>query len=114
MKAYRRSGGTALLKTNIGTRYRCAVNFTLRPFYLRERTPAQAVLKYQAKVVGRRGDGSASKPKLYITGTQKNNYSGGRAFHACASVTDAPSSFARLWEIRENGQPTNSFLEIKI
>jgi hypothetical protein len=70
MKAYRRSGGTALLKTNIGARYRCAVNFTLRPFYLRERTPAQAVLKYQANVRAE-NKRSASKPKLHITGTQK-------------------------------------------
>jgi hypothetical protein len=101
MKAYTESGGTSLLKTSIGTRYRSAVNFTLRPFYLRERTPAPALLKYLANA-GRCGNEEYQNRNGTSQGL-KTNCSGDRALHACGFVTDAPPSLALLREIREMG-----------
>jgi hypothetical protein len=101
MRAYRGSGGTALLKTNIGARYRRVVNFTLRPFYLRERTSAPAFLKYLANV-GRSGNEERQNRNCTSQGL-KTNCNGDRALHACGSVTDAPPSPAILQEISEMG-----------
>ena len=101
MRAYRGSGGTALLKTNIGARYRWAVNFTLRPFFLRERAPAPALLRYLINV-GRSGNEERQNRKCTSQGL-KTNCSSDTAFHACGSVTEAPPSLATLLEIREKG-----------
>jgi len=40
IKAYKGSGNKASRILNFGTRWRCVVNFTLRPLYLREMSPS--------------------------------------------------------------------------
>jgi hypothetical protein len=105
MRAYRGSGGTALLKTNIGARYRWAVKFTFRPFFLPERAPAPALLRYLVNV-GRSGN-KERQNRNCTSRRLKINCSGDTAFHACGSVTEAPPSLSPLRGNTWNGQPTN-------
>ena len=51
MKVYRGSRGIAPLILNLDTRWRRGVYFTLRPPYLRERTPSP--FEYEARLGGR-------------------------------------------------------------
>ena len=63
IKAYRGSRGIAPLILNLGTRWRCVVNFTRRPLYTQQRTPAPTEQKAgSSHIVGL--DSSAEEQNL--------------------------------------------------